>query len=312
MRELFFSSEFATGSLFRALCSWTVLASFTQAELPKPGVGNTISVRLDAERIVIGTVDERTNHNRLWLRHGEEGVTLWSGFKWPQVIAWKVIREPLAPPTKETELADQPFAFVTPPSSMNSTEQIPAPGPHESGQVPPYFSLPTSYDQRFGSQVDSVDVYAEIANWDGDVEPDGLRVFLRPRDAQGYAVPLTGHVRFKLLGQRPPALRHRPRLRHQRFSELAQWSRQVYPEDILHDGAVYLLEFRRFHPDVDLDVATEALLHARLSVPTQGVFEGSDANVYLRPFSRLRDDLQQQTGNRYFRQEHTRLRSSPF
>jgi hypothetical protein len=67
---------------------------------------------------------------------------------------------------------------------------------------------------------------------------------------------------------------------------------------------MYQLPFRQFHPDFYFDVARQALLHARLGVPGQGLFMASDANVQMRGFSRIRDELQMKTPQRFFPQEN--------
>ena len=64
------------------------------------------------------------------------------------------------------------------------------------------------------------------------------------------------------------------------------------------------MPFRQFHPDFYFDVARQALVTARLGVPGQGLFLASDANVQLRGFSRIRDELQMQTKERFFQQEN--------
>ena len=139
-----------------------------------------------------------------------------------------------------------------------------------------------------------------MANWDGDVEADGLLVHVYPLDDSGGVVPARGTLRFELIGQRddvfgPP----------QPFTTLGQWSQQMRVEDFGPRGAVYRLPFQGVHPEFDLTVAPYGALHARLSVPGQGTFETTESLLRIRPYSAVRDELQLSTGRRFFPQERT-------
>jgi len=143
-------------------------------------------------------------------------------------------------------------------------------------------------------------VEAAVANWDGDVEADGLLVHVYPLDDTGGVVPARGTLQFELIGQRddvfgPP----------QPFTTLGQWSYQVRAEDFGPRGAIYRLPFQGVHPEFDLTVAPYGALHARLSVPGQGTFETTESLLRIRPYSAVRDELQLSTGRRFFPQERT-------
>ena len=154
------------------------------------------------------------------------------------------------------------------------------------------------------TRVTSLDIEADVFHWKNFVEPDGLRIRVLPRTADGHAAPVNGMLEVRLIGY---ALnrRHR-RLRRPDFPVLARWNRRVSAEEFDEDGAVYTLPFRLRHPDFDFDVGYEAVVTARLVVPGSGVVNASDGNVWLREQSRIRDWRQQRDGQRYFPSERTR------
>ncbi|MFH1923324.1 MAG: hypothetical protein ABIP48_25965, partial [Planctomycetota bacterium] len=70
-------------------------------------------------------------------------------------------------------------------------------------------------------------------------------------------------------------------------------------------GAKYRFPFQAVHPEFDLELAPYAAVHARLSVPGEGVFEATESDVRVRPYSATRDHLQYTTGQRFFPLERT-------
>jgi hypothetical protein len=78
----------------------------------------------------------------------------------------------------------------------------------------------------------------------------------------------------------------------------------ITPEHFTSAGAVCQIAFQAVHPEFDLDLRAHGVVHARFSVPGEGVFEAS-TETRLRGYSALRDQLQLQTGRRFFAGEYT-------
>jgi hypothetical protein len=145
-----------------------------------------------------------------------------------------------------------------------------------------------------------VRIDAYVANWDQDVEVDGLVVHVFPLDCDGLVTPVDGTLNVTLVGQQLGAVRDR-----EPFPHLGQWTRAVCLEDFGPAGAVYRLPFQAVHPEFDLRVSSGALAHARLIVPGSGTFEDSQATLRIRPYSAFRDHLQQRRGTRFLPVERT-------
>lgn len=158
-------------------------------------------------------------------------------------------------------------------------------------------------DQR---RVASLWIDAWVANWDSDVEVDGLIVEVQPIDADGWLVPVRGTLVANLIGIEDGIVR-----RKDPFVRMGRWSKSVEPEDFGGYGSLaagparYKLPFRSFHPEFDLALKSKAALNVRLSVPGHGVFEATESSVRIRPHSQIRDMRQQLRGARFFPLERT-------
>jgi hypothetical protein len=281
------------GLLLWAFCSKTALAA------------EPITVELNNGHVVKGDVDEQTDGLRLWLRREVDGIQLASGFAWNQV--------------RRVESGGQVFTgsdFLTNSGATKSagkTYQQLSYANRGSEQVQPAAveaeMLPRPVSEQFHQQaierrVKTLYIEAYLAQWDGDPQTDGLRVFVYPLSADGELVPVNGQIDLFLLGEieRATGVVGNPTL--PQFRELERGSQIVKTGDFARGAAMYQLPFRQFHPDYYFDVARQSLVHARLGVPGQGLFMASDANVQLRGFSRIRDELQMKTPQRFFPTEN--------
>ncbi len=284
----------ASGIALTLLCETSKLQASQGLDLDMP-IGKPIAIELVSAREVHGVLAADSDDDYLWINREEEGVYLSSGFPQSEIVGWRILGEKHEGdlPSTAKEAKSPTVTTVKSPAIPSVEEDTPYP------QLTPAVN-----------RVASLRIYASVANWDADAEADGLEVIVQPVDTLGNVVPVRGQLDFKLLGQRSPWDRIEP-TRHgrrllPRFDRLEDWSRRVHPNQVAADGVVYRLEFRNFHPDRDLSVSVESLLQARLGVAGQGVFEASSGSLFLRPFSPLRDDLQQHTGSRYFQQERFR------
>lgn len=269
------------------------------AQNQKQETEETITVHLASGRSFTAKIDPRTDSTQLWLRWERGSAVLRRPIRWDRVVRARVTGRELsgkefyqivqtirrdAPAQAETAAAQRTIGI---PGSTERTRSIPA-------------VRSTPYQERKTPRVRSLAMDALVANWDADVEVDGLLVHVYPLDADGAVVPVRGSLEVDLRGQW-----HNAVPRPQSFLGLGRWTRQVRFEDFGPRGAVYRLPFQGVHPEFDPAVAPHGAVHARLSVPGQGTFETTESTVRIRPYGAVRDDLQQATGRRFFPQERT-------
>jgi hypothetical protein len=218
-------------------------------------------------------------------------------------FAGRSVRE-MQPVTGPRAPLDEPRDIAIPPAPIEEFPYpVEAPFP-PAGELPPMPSIPTCAPQLcplhgfvpLFPAVDrlqaprSLDVITTVANWDADSELDGLLLHVQPRDAWGAMVAVDGHLDVQLVTETRFATGGRTVSRNDSFRIAERWSVPVQAIDFDADGVIAKLPFRRIRPQRDFDIAPDALLVARLRVPTAGTFEASDPNVVLRRGSRLRDD----------------------
>ena len=162
----------------------------------------------------------------------------------------------------------------------------------------PLFVAETACAAPPAGRVNSLRVEACLANWNADVYPDGIRVFVWPLDARGELVPVNGRIEFTLVVERNPSERGHRLRRPPEFEELQRKSFAVVQADFAGGPAVYEIPFNQLRPDATPELALQALVRGRLSIPGRGIFEASDAHVLLRDVSHFRDQLERYRGRR--------------
>jgi len=145
---------------------------------------------------------------------------------------------------------------------------------------------------------------AWLGHWDADVEADGIVVEITPRDSAGRLTPVHGALEVTLvIPPRSAAAALDQKSLRQR------WVQQVRPDDFspVTGSAQYRFPFgsAQNNPEWNLDLAGYGAVTAQLSVPGQGSFSATAGGVRVRPFSPVRDRLQQSTGRRFFPWEQT-------
>lgn len=224
--------------------------------------GTSVAVTLNTGRVVQGVVDSRTTAHRLWLTASAEGMSAGS------VIA----RHDVA----RVELA--------------ATFQLP-PDLKASERYPQYLRDRSYADERWNPPADSfhgpirsVQVSAQRANWDGDAQADGVRVWIAPLAANGRIAPTPGTVTVTL-----HAYRGHPLDASRRFEAQETWSREISLADFTERGAVLELPFRSLRPEMDAELLPWGVVSVRFSVPGEGVFDAVTENVELRSPAVTRD-----------------------
>ena len=260
-----------------------------------------VSVRLRNGTTVNAELDARTDEDRLWLRFGGGTTIVLRSIPWSNVAS-------ATHRGKRVPVTDLPDLAV----SLNDDQHV------QSARVR---RPPTSADSAFPSgathadharralgmrpMISDVQFDASLANWDRDVEADGLLVRVKATDHRGISTAVAGVLDIELIAMRTVAFHHAPHSRGQLPRTLARWTKRIAYEDFTSNGATVKLPFQASHPEFDTTWAPHCLAHVRLVVPGQGVFERSLDGVRIRPFAPFRDMLELQRGQRFLPSEET-------
>jgi hypothetical protein len=240
-----------------------------------------ITAFLTDGRQVTGLVDARTDSERLWVRREEINLEVASGFVWEVVADVRKDGQSLEP------VEIQAMAMKDKPTTLRFQKRAESLSDHPSS-----VAVKMPRPKTTTEPVKSLVVRACLAQWDDDPQSDGIRVWVLPLDARGRLVPVDGQIDLSLVIQDRGPNRITGSSRYHGYGELDRISHMVRREHFKEGPAAYDLPFANRHPDVDINLATHALLNARLGVPGYGVFEASDAQLSIREFSYFRDELQ--------------------
>ncbi len=255
--------------------------------------GEAVTIRLTDGGKLIAEVHPRTNDEHLWLQFGSGRAVILRGVAWDRIA--------------ESTIGDEPIDAA-------ALRQMAAEKSVEEGSAPPAAPEPgaePSYaDQArdllgFSPRVNSVDFDAHIANWDQDVEMDGIVLRLFPLDANGQLSRARGTLNVEIVAARRQRYSDAAAARGQIASRLAQWSVKVSADDVTENGVLVKLPFQTNHPEFDTSWATHGLVHVTFVVPGHGVFEHSFDGVRVRPYAPLRDQLERKGEQRFLPTERT-------
>ncbi|REK27023.1 MAG: hypothetical protein DWQ42_08160 [Planctomycetota bacterium] len=251
-------------------------------ELPLPG--GAVTVVLRDGRVLSGLVDASAEE-ALWLRWENSAAVIRQAIDWDEIVAVRTEAGIVVPQEVHPHLDH---------SAMPRDDDSAGPRRATSRSVEPPDFLPA---------VRSLDIDVRVANWNADPAVDGLAVTVYPLDAAGRVVPVRGTVTVELVGDSRSLRKPQPRRRFPRYQRLGWWNRPVELSSFDAGGAGLELPFQAFDPETDLAIRSRSLVIVRLAVPGQGLFRASVADVWVRPYSVLRNRVELSTGRRYLRQE---------
>lgn len=272
------------------------------------GVANaaddSLTVTVQSGRTFRGLLDAKTDAQRLWIRSGRDGVTI------ERPIAWTSVREASRSGTAVAQdlliaeavrlraarsVAEPVFVTKLPPVAAKPTADRAA-----GLQLWRVAKEPVTFSDAPDATVRWIEIDAYLANWDADVEADGLVLDLEALNAAGETIPADGTLTVELFGERVP-----PLSRGNAFPMLGNWTRQVTAADFGRGTLRLRLDFQGVHPDFNTVAGRFALAHVRFSVPGQGTFEASKDGLTLQGFSPVRERVQQAFGTRFLPTETT-------
>ena len=262
---------------------------------------DVIRVKLKSGRSFIAQIDPQSDADVLRLRFERDGVVIVRPIEWTSIVSASRNDAVVDLAALRVDLAAR---RVLAPPSNGQPHELPIGNQARAsrGRVTlwkvPLDSVAASPPAE---PVRSIAVDAYLANWDADVDVDGLVVDVEFRDA--YGNPTTAEATFaaELVGERYP-----PLTRGNALPILGRWTKQVAGGEFIAPGLWRTrLEFQAVHPDYQLWLSRYGLVHARVLVPGQGTFEASVDGLALRGFTPVRDRTQAAFGTRFLPTEAT-------
>lgn len=273
----------------------TLIASGWLVTLP---AAEPIAVaRVAGGREFHGQIDASSNGNELILRTESPGITLKRGLRWERIDSLTVGGVQRDPTTLRAELGNRPAEKRQP--SLLSRIDLHA--------WPVVNAIPPANEQQTAPppKVATVGFDPQIANWDADVETDGVVIDVAPLDANGNLRPVGGTLEVELFAPQRRVFDQAPQSGGDTLELVERWTRAITPDDYGPRGARLQLPFGAITPELQPNWTASAygLVHSRLSIPGHGVFASSRDGVRVRPWAPNRDRLEMKTGQRFLSTE---------
>lgn len=285
---------------FALLCG--VLCVLSSQVSSSPAWGEPITVGVKSGRRFTAEIDARSGADKFWLRFSKETSLILRPIEWSSITEIRRGEQTLSIDEVRTQVIAAEAARPAKPKPAIAKQAVEGTPPRGSFQT--WNIRPTSAEEPATprSPVRSISFDAYLANWDADVEADGLSLSLGALDGDGYSMPVDGTLEVELIGDRQP-----PLSRGNAFPVLARWTRQVTAAEMEKSGGYYRtrLEFQALDPEYNLWISSHALVHVRFSVPGDGAFEATIDGVPMRRFSPVRERAQQAFGTRFLPTERT-------
>jgi len=253
-------------------------------------------VQVTSGREFSGEMDEASSPQQLVIRSSHGGVTVTRSIDWQRIVTAKLDGNPIkiaqlqelareAGAKARIKARPSRGAKVTMRGLTAKSEPLPAPQPP---QMPPPQATTVAFDSA-------------IANWDADVETDGLVIDLAAVDANGYLVPADGTLQVELFAPQRRVFQHASQSGGDTLELVERWTRAVTAEDFGPSGARIRLPYGAVHPELEPDwlASSYGLVHVQLAMPGHGVFEDSRDGVRIQPWAPNRDNLEMNTGRRF-------------
>lgn len=264
----------------RTIVSTVTALALVQASLAQ--AQTLVVVETSTGNKLTGVVDLRTDDEQLWLRFERPGVMLIRPLAWSEVERVDHGQESLDGPSFQ-EIAVELATEGVRPSTLIDRRDLTNDSPRDA--------ILARRGLRFSESVCSIDVSAHLANWDADVENDGLLLRLEAIDGHGQRIEATGVIEAELLGFERQTFSSAPHARGKVLKRIGRWRIRVDGDDFRGGVAVVRLPFRGVQPERDTNWAAYGMLQARFVVPGEGAFHASVESVRVRAWSPTRDAL---------------------
>lgn len=276
-----------------ALVALSVVAAAAKAADPE------LVVDVASRRQFRGALDGASNSDHLVLRTEHAGIILRRPIRWERVTAATADGAPIEITALRKMAMSRHPAPTNKPSLLTKIEM--------RSEAPPKYA-PTE-QQPVAEEPPRVAMVAfdpAIANWDGDVETDGVLIDVAPLDINRRLIPVSGTLEVELYAQQRRTLDLAPQSGGATLELVERWTRAINPEDFGPSGVRLRLPFGAITPELQPNWTAwhYGLVHVRLSVPGHGVFEDSRDGVRVRPWAPNRDRLEMWTGQRFLSTEN--------
>jgi len=252
---------------------------------PAGAADPAIVVALQSGRRFAGEIDPASSAEQLVLKTATGDITVRRPIRWESIVEATVDGKSVEVAKLRQGIGGRESGAGSRPTLLRKIEL--------RGEVVPASAEVDAAAEYIPARVTMVNFDPYIANWDADVETDGVIIDIVPLDGDGFLIPSNGTLTVELFGQQRRTFDLAPQSGGATLELVERWTREISVEDFGPNGVRLKLPFGAIHPELRPDWLAwwYGLVHVRLAIPGQGVFEGSRDGVRMLPFSPNRDRL---------------------
>jgi hypothetical protein len=253
-----------------------------------------------------GTLDSASSNDQLVLRSEHAGITLRRPIRWERVTGATADGVPLDVAALRRKAAAQESGVRSQESEVKGQRSL-LRKIEMRGDTP--VKTASTQPEPLPEELPRVAMVAfdpSIANWDADVETDGVLIDVAPLDVNRRLVPISGTLEVELFAPQRRTLDLAPQSGGDTLELVERWTRAITPDDFGPSGVRLRLPFGAITPELQPNWTASyyGLVHVRLAIPGHGIFEDSRDAVRIRPFAPNRDRLEMKTGQRFLSTEN--------
>jgi hypothetical protein len=293
----------------RSVALWSCLAASLAIATAGHGAEPAVVVHLASGRQFRGEIDSASTAQMLVLRTTTGNITLRRPIDWQRIVRLEVDGQAVeVAKVRAAASRDRGAGITSRESGANNVRpllrKIELMG-EPTTATPELISEPQPLAEP-QPRVAMVAFDPSIANWDADIETDGVAITVAPLDSDGYLVPAGGTLEVELYVPQRRTLDLAPMSGGDTLELVERWTRAIAPEDFGSSGVRLRLPFGAITPELQPNwtASSYGLVHMRLAIPGQGVYEDSRDGVRVRPFAPNRDRLEMKTGQRFLPTEN--------
>jgi hypothetical protein len=259
------------------------------------GAEPQLELQLSSGRLLHGVMDDASTPDHFVLRSEQGGITLRRAIEWPRIVEVKSDGVAVEVAMLREKTVSQEGSAQSEPKLRSKRLELRGDAVQDESAANLPVELPPA-------RVTMVTFDARIANWDADLETDGLVIDVAPLNIDGQVVPVAGTLEVSLYARERRILDQAPKSGGDTTELVERWSQPIVASQRFTGyGTRLRLPFGAAHPELDSKwaVSPYGLVHLRFVVPGHGVFEDSRDGLRLRPFAPNRDRLEQSTGYRF-------------
>ncbi|PHR92475.1 MAG: hypothetical protein COA78_33480 [Blastopirellula sp.] len=227
-------------------------------------------IQLESGRTFHGVLSARTSDTQLSISSGDSHIKIIRSIQWERVQQIFLDEKQVSPERLR---------------NLASMMRLPGEAEHQKKRNVYSNKIPAGgQDSKTNSsRLSSLEVDAHLAQWDNDLNYDGLLLNWFASDQSGNPILLHGKIEAELYTTQRHSFNAVPQGNGYRYTRIGRWVYQINGTDSIQ------LPFQAANPEDDLNLGESGYLKVKFILPGSGVVQRQIEPIRIRRFSPARD-----------------------